>query len=404
MKEEYEYGTPIPIGYRNRLFDWEGGGYSGCFFERNQGMVDAEGHWHPLFSTGRAGIDDCGWYEKKIQQLKAELGYDVRHPKVQFDDAHLKAVKQVFGPEWYMLPNDGTGAGLFDDPRVLELIKKDKERYEEFCKRRDQYKEERTHRLDWAFMQAFDREDENERPDEIGLLDPAHIKETCKAFCDAYKGNVGMMTNVLDKLEDMGYSVWCTCSDCGNQWQRENFESYSCYVDNDAYHGDGGIGVIMTRVMCDSCMDMTNCPACGDNNLPNLDKPDKGEQDYEMYDLLASVIHAWIGVCWCCADGYKRDILEGYSEAHHMWMWKSEAGVKFGAIEEALEKHYDMSGHKLYEEMEKTIAGRKKINEIRDLLQESLKDYFDDKLDCDWYDDRLDVSVSKQTELELQGG
>lgn len=28
-KEEYEYGQPIPSKYRNRLFDWEGGGYDG---------------------------------------------------------------------------------------------------------------------------------------------------------------------------------------------------------------------------------------------------------------------------------------------------------------------------------------------------------------------------------------
>ncbi len=27
--ENHKYGDPIPEKYRNRLFDWEGGGYDG---------------------------------------------------------------------------------------------------------------------------------------------------------------------------------------------------------------------------------------------------------------------------------------------------------------------------------------------------------------------------------------
>ena len=29
MAKEYEFGDPIPEKYRNRLFEWEGGGYDG---------------------------------------------------------------------------------------------------------------------------------------------------------------------------------------------------------------------------------------------------------------------------------------------------------------------------------------------------------------------------------------
>ena len=69
MAEEYEYGDPIPEKYRGRLFEWEGGGYDGCFWEMNQGVVDEEGHWHPIYSTGRDGIDG-----------QSEGGARVRHP------------------------------------------------------------------------------------------------------------------------------------------------------------------------------------------------------------------------------------------------------------------------------------------------------------------------------------
>jgi len=30
--EEYNYGEPIPESLRNRLFDWQGGGYDGLIF------------------------------------------------------------------------------------------------------------------------------------------------------------------------------------------------------------------------------------------------------------------------------------------------------------------------------------------------------------------------------------
>ena len=42
------------------------------FWEKNQGVVTAEGHWIPLYSSGRDGIDQCDWYRNKIDALKAD--------------------------------------------------------------------------------------------------------------------------------------------------------------------------------------------------------------------------------------------------------------------------------------------------------------------------------------------
>ncbi|MBQ3342538.1 MAG: hypothetical protein IJG84_11630 [Kiritimatiellae bacterium] len=42
--DEYEYGNPIPEKYRNRLFDWMGGAYSGCIEEQNAGLMGRDRH------------------------------------------------------------------------------------------------------------------------------------------------------------------------------------------------------------------------------------------------------------------------------------------------------------------------------------------------------------------------
>lgn len=396
--EDYEYGQPIPERYRCRLFDWEGGGYEGCFFEPNVGIVDKDGHWHPIVSTGRKGIDDCGWYDKKIGQLKSELGYDVTPAKCQFDEALRLAVKKVFGEDWYMKSDDdGAFNSMFEDPRVKELTKKDGERYAEFCKNRDEYRIELEHRLDFNFMEAMKRDFEDERPQEIGLMDSENAKETCRLFCDKYSRNVGFFAHVMDKLANMGYETWFTCTDCGKQFQAYE---YKCNMDNNAYHGDGGIGVIMTRILCDDCMDEVRCGACGDPDLPNLNSKDKGESDWRNYDFMACFLHDWLNVCWGCADGYGREYLEYYSHGLGRWV-ETELGEKVVEIVERLESRYEMEGHELYKEMLKTEYGLKKINELRDMLEKTVREHFDNLVDCDWFEDRKSIEKAEQGTLAI---
>ena len=197
--DEYEYGQPIPEKYRNRLFDWSGGGTDYCIWEPNAGFVDAEGHWHPLYSTGVSGIDDGGWFDRQIFYLKQSLGYDIRDAEIQYKEKVYNAVKEVFGEEWYEIGDD---VDLWNDPQVVEKTKEDRKKIDEFRSARENLLVERKKRLDQNFMMAFERSMEEDRPSEIGLLDDEHIKETCALFCSNYKGNVGFMAHVLDGIRN----------------------------------------------------------------------------------------------------------------------------------------------------------------------------------------------------------
>lgn len=397
--EGFEYGQPIPEKYRNRLFVWAGGGYEGCFWEPNAGLVDGNGIWHPIYSTGRDGIDDKDWYDRKIENLKNELGYDCRDVSSQYHEKLYIAIKEVFGDEWYEVD----GVDHANDPRVLEKVKKDQQLYDEFVRRRDQYKQELAHREASLFMQAFDREIEDDRPEEVGLLDDEHAKATCARFCDMYKENVGFMAHVLDGIEKCGYEAWATCTDCGEQFQ-SCFDSFSCHLDNNAYTGNGGIGVIMKRIMCEDCMGISECDCCNEYDLPNTNAKDGGERDSQNYDLFDSVMLYWLHICWGCSNGFFRKYGEYWDENAHEWV-KTPMGEKYYEMAEEAEKKFGEQGHKLYELMENTIEGRKMINKIRDLFEKPAAEYdeFKSRLDLDdtWLKERLDESVPKQEELKL---
>lgn len=393
QKEEYEYGQPIPAKYRSRLFDWEGGGYDGCIFEPNVGLVDKDGHWHPIHSTGCDGIDQDDWYDRKIQNLEADLGYDIRPAKMQFEEAVHNAVEKIFGKKWYEVEGDP-----MTDKRVKQLVRKDKRKYDYFVKQRDAYRLEREHRLDAMFMQVVSGEMSRDEFEEIGLIDKEHIKETCKAFCSRYEENVGLMVHVLDRMMNMGYEAWCTCSDCGKQFQPFNYETFGCSMDGNAYTGDGGIGVIMKRVLCDECHENAECQVCFELDRPNPNKPDDGASDWTNYDFFACVIHAWLDVCWGCANGFELDHLYFWDKQQNQ-RFRTALGKKYEEIEEGLKRGYGLDVHALYEQIVKTPAGRAKINKIRDLLRDAAEEHFSSSLDESWFDDRLDTDSPGQMKL-----
>lgn len=392
-EKEYQYGDPIPEKYRNRLYEWEGGGYSGNIWEMNQGLVDADGHWHPIYSTGCGGIDQDEWFERKINALKSDLGYDITLVEVQHCNAKHQAVEEVFKKKWYEVD-----ANPDDYPEVKKLLEKEEERYTKWLKGREQYRIERTHRLDMMFMQALERTDETERPQEIGMLDDKNIKETCRIFCESYKGNVGMMINCLDKLEKMGYDVWCTCGDCGEQFQRRDFDTFGCSIDSDSYIGDGGIGVIMKRVLCDECRQEVECPACYHLSLPNS-RNDK-HNDWINYNLLACVMLEWLGVCWECTDGF---------EDEHLLRWdqvlkervRTPLGEEYYTLCEKLENQYGCKDHELYLRLNETRAGKEIVNKIRDLVCEAAREHFGNGINEDWFGYRLDTEDPRQMKMEF---
>ena len=358
----------------------------------NQGIVDIEGHWRPIFSTGRRGIDQYEWYKEKIDALKAELGYDSRSADIQHSEAQWKAVREVFGDKWYEQDVDHE-----NDPRVKKAMKVEDARYKEFCRERHELDILRRARLDNLFMQALERETESERPTEVGLIDDEHIKETCRVFCESYKGNVGMMANCLDKMAVMGYDPWCTCTDCGEQFQCHDYDSFGCSIDEGCYHGDGGIGVIMGRILCDRCHEKVACPGCCELDIPNPYRKD-GKNDYDSYDFLACVLLDWLGVCWGCASGFEDGELKYWDDTLHE-RCNTALGAEFYAMAEKLEEEYGLDGHELNQELKKTLSGKRKLNEIRNLLADAVERHFGDALDESWFTDRFDVDDPRQMKL-----
>ena len=375
----------IPEKYWNKLYDWEGGGYDGCLWEFNQGVVDGEGHWRPIYSTGADGLDQDDWYERKIADLKDDLGYDVRDADVQHHEKLVDAVRKVFGEKWYMVEGHS-----FEDPRVLEIMKDEERRYREFRERRDAFREERAHRLDAMFMEVVNGELERYRFDEVGSVDKEHAKETCRRFCDGYRSNVGMMVRVLDWLASHGYEAWCTCSDCGEQFQLGDYESFSCSMDENAYTGDGGIGVVLRRILCDECHEQTECRACGELNRPNRNAYDEGESAWSDYDFLSCLLLDWLDVCWSCSNHYEYTKLKKWDEERGRRV-NTEIGEQYYELEEKLEEKYDETGRELYDKMKESGEGRLEINEIRELLEDSVKSHFKSYLSGDWFLDRLEV-------------
>jgi hypothetical protein len=169
-------------------------------------------------------------------------------------------------------------------------------------------------------------------------------------------------------------------------------------MDGDSYTGDGGIGVIMKRVLCDECHQNAQCQKCWDLDRPNERRKD-GRNDWDNYDFLACVMLDWLDVCWGCADGFDGDELKRWDEASEQRV-NTELGKSYYDLEERIsEENGGLEGHALYEELKKTKSGQKRINEIRDLLEEAAKNHFGDSLDDDWFTDRYDIEDVRQMRL-----
>lgn len=61
---------------KNKLIEYQGGGFDGCFWEWNYAYFDKEGKFHDLFSSGRMG---CKTEESMLSHLKntKETEYDI---------------------------------------------------------------------------------------------------------------------------------------------------------------------------------------------------------------------------------------------------------------------------------------------------------------------------------------
>jgi hypothetical protein len=259
----------IPEEYRNRLYSWEGGGYDGCIWEINFGYVSDKGDWVPFHSTGRDGLDDHGWYEKKIFNLRVELNLGIDEVTEKFKEERAKIREEL---------------RVRHNQIFLEQIEAQKE------------VEGLDSLRNWAaFEAAHARHDWTSYP-----IDDEHSKESCKDLFERLSSNPGLACSVIDTLADAGYAVWGTCSDCGDQFQAIDLR-YSDMLDANSYHGDGGIGCVYTRVLCDDCRENVTCPRCLELTLPN---PAVANAKQEYYWFYQQFIYDWIGVCDQCADSF----------------------------------------------------------------------------------------------------
>lgn len=241
----------IPKKYRNHLYGWKSGGYDGCLWERNFGYVDRNGDWTPIYSTGCDGLD-C---------------HDLRDRKLE--DLQTKYKTKTTGAEVQGLEND-----LF-----MGVVNGD------------------IKRNNWT---------------DYGLLDSEHIVDVCKKFCEDHSGDVSMIVKCLDALRRAEYDPVCICTECGNTFADFDYDSYEAYIDREAYHGNGGVGVYMTRILCPNCVERVECPTCHGFRLPN---DPVGETVESLgYDSFAKLIYEWAGICDSCADKLLWDLPDSIRE------------------------------------------------------------------------------------------
>jgi len=417
MENEWKVGEPIPEKYRNVLYAWEGGGYDGCFWEMNQGVVTADGHWDPFHSTGRNGLDCDEQHDADIRKLKESLGFSCgrygRGPNV--DDwfstlrynAQEEGRRKFYGEKYHDNPdyfdmNATTGSRFVDKYReqvetyVKEKTAKEAAVYAEYKERRKKLDAEWHEDLDAVFMAQV--EAQARRPpnlhswDYVGPardrweeypLDEERIKASCERFCREYAGTVGVMAGVLDALNERGYEVWCTCSDCGEQFQLSDYEKFLHLIDENNYHGDGGIGCIFTRIQCEGCRRDTECPKCFEPNLPSVKDVKEGHA-YDHWTFQERFVGIWMGVCDCCAYNFlsKEEYRHWRDDLDNLEATIDRAKADLDAYGKAM-KESGKSEEEADELCAKNLAAMKRdwvrmFNDLRKAMQEDVKAHFDD--------------------------
>jgi hypothetical protein len=327
---DWKKGDPIPEKYRDTMYEWEGGGYDGCVWEPNFGFVGADGHWRPFHSTGRMGIDCDVWHDSELRALKDRHGFEGgkygRGENVEAwwsslrECARREALEKVYGPHPfenrdYYDPDPKDGETHFPDRREDEVeslfearIAGPRERYKAFCAERDALDREWRERMDGKFMEAAAERDGLEIGSSDGWsgvypMDEGHAKASCEALFLRHSRNPGLAAGVLDRLADYGCEVWGTCSDCGAQFRLSDYERFEDLLDQDSYHGDGGIGIVLTRLLCEDCRRGVECPRCFGLNLPNRAVVEPGHEYDDVYFRQEFVMKR-TGVCAECADSF----------------------------------------------------------------------------------------------------
>ncbi len=327
---EWKKGDPIPEKLRETMYEWEGGGYDGCIWEPNFGFVTADGHWVPFHSTGSMGIDCDDWHDSELRALKERHGFEGgRYGRGEDVEAwwsslracaRSEAQEKVYGPHpfenrEYYDPAPKDGETHFPDLRKAEVdalcaarIAGPLGRYRAYCADRAELDREWRARTDEKFMRehAERKAYATGTPDGwsgVYPMDEGHAKPSCEALFLRHSRNPGLAAGVVDRLAGLGCEVWGTCSDCGAQFQLHDYERFEDLLDPEAYHGDGGIGIVLTRLLCEDCRREVECPGCFGMDCPNRAVLDPGHEYDDVWYRQAFVMKR-TGVCVHCADSF----------------------------------------------------------------------------------------------------
>lgn len=134
------------------------------------------------------------------------------------------------------------------------------------------------------------------------------VTELCKYLAKAYR-DVSVQAGVANMLVIAGYDgAGCVCSDCGEFFETTDYfydmeegGGFRYCIDREAYQGCEGVAVDYTRILCDDCRGLSECPACCELDLP-LAKGKDGKMavDTDHMDFEAEFGFRLCGICEYC--------------------------------------------------------------------------------------------------------
>lgn len=364
MKYKVTLENYLPPKWRNKVFRFRAGGYSGCICHPAALIVDRDGDVHLVGSDGGAGgLDENDWYCRKCRAYLDEKG-------VATVDAFL------YGP------------------------KKNMDFYKEFRELRKVYTAERKRRERQKVLEALENE-WGKNPDDIsgwdhefelvGNIDTEdNVREVCRSighfFYDVY-----FRALVADALRKVGYDgAGFVCTLCGKYVDNTDYESFADHIDPDTYHGIGGLAVAHTAILCDECRLDLECPQCYQlTRCPSSE----GDKAYTNMPFREAFIVQWLGVCEYCADSFFS------KDENEHWAYELDGLEKtINNAKEQIDKYIkimreggrsdkDLAELEGKNRTQCEEAWRVLVNELRDRMQYDVEKYFSDA--NDWAGERI---------------
>ena len=355
----------LPGQWRNKVFRFQAGGYSGCICHPAALIVDRDGEVHLVGSDGGAGgLDEDDWFCRKCRAYLDEKG-------VNTVDALL------YGP------------------------KKNVDFYNEFQALRRKYDAERKRRERIRVLQALE-EEYGKDPREIhgwdhefelvGEIDTEeNVREVCRKIGDFFY-DVYFRAEIADVLREAGYDgAGFVCTLCGEYVDDTDCPSFTYHIDPDAYHGIGGLAVAHTSILCDECRRDLECPQC--SQLARHPSSE-GDAAYDHMTFREAFIVQWLGVCEYCADSFFRedkyrhwsDEMDGLEET--IDNAKEQIDKYIEIMREGGRSEKDLAGLEDRNRTQCEETWRVLVNELRDRMQDDVEEYFTDA--NDFAGDRLE--------------